>query len=481
VLFSVLVACQPSPSQEPVVLEGVDFEPLVEQILTDLAASEAPGVSVAVMLEGEVAWAGAYGSAHPSQQVEVTADTLFQIGSTTKMLTAIAVLKRVEAGQAQLDDPLGVHLPDFDLRFDPGAGGDITLRHLLTHSSGLYDWIDWGGSPNDDALYEWVHGDFSRDSWLMNDPGAFWNYSNPNFVLAGLVAEELGGAPYVDQLTADVLDPLGMDRTFSRLSQVEADGDYALGTGIVLGEGYSYSVGDVLLESIPDPASARPAGSSTWSTPTQMLQVASLLMGDRPDVLDESLRTQMVSPQLATLDRPDAEHYGYGVFVRGGAQLLDGYYPVSMLEHGGNTLSYTSDFYVLPDHGFAISILSSGEATDFSSSVAVAMETLVDLGEPVPSPVWTFDPARLDDHVGTYRDANFGTIEVTRSGDELHVSMPLLERYGYQVRSLLEAESSSLFWMVLDGYYYDLTFIPSADGGSSEYIRNREFVGVRVE
>ena len=462
---------------------GLDWDPrfddLVEAALSDLDANVAPGVSIAVMESGEVTFAQAFGSAHPDTDQPVTADTLFQIGSTTKMLTSIALLQAVEDGAVSLDDSLSVAYPDSEFAVDADWNEQISMHHLLTHQGAFYDYFDWTAGEEDEDLVDWHAEVFFPYLWLMVAPGTFWNYSNPNFNLAGLIAEHHAGTMYPDLMTEQLFLPLGMDRTYMRKADAVADGDYALGAGLYIDGGVAVE-GSVLLDDVPDVASARPAGSGTWTTPTQMMAVAKFLMEGDTAVLSDSLRGELTTPQIDLGYFDDGSTYGYGIFVSEGFYVGDSYYEVPLWDHGGNTLSYSSAFYILPDHDFAISVLSSGYGSDFSNTIATALSTLVDLGEPGTAPTTSFDPESLDGHVGTYDDMNIGEIIIDRSFDGLTIEMPYLESLGYSVADDLETVSDNVYYMKLDGVWYDLTFFAEEEGDTSRYVRNRAFVGTRV-
>ena len=272
-----------------------------------------------------------------------------------------------------------------------------------------------------------------------------------------------------------------MDRTWLRRSEVEADGHYSLsvgyGTDVYTTGGY----GHVAMDLMPDPGWARPAGL-VWTTPAQMMTWARFLMQGDATILADDLRESMVEEHVNTLYYADELHYGYGVMVeRGYLTGDDEYYVMPVWEHGGNTLSFTSIFYMLPQQDFAISILSSAYGTDFYDSLDAALTTLVDLPAPQEPPEYPWDPDKLDKHVGSYQDTfNIGRVYVTREGDTLFVDCPDLAAYGYDVTPELVPFSSDIFYVEIDGDYLDLTFIQTEEGGMSQYIRNRSFVTTRV-
>lgn len=459
------------------------FDALAAALEADLAASHALGLSVAVLEDGSVTYARGFGTRRIGEEVPPTPLTLFQIGSTTKQMTAASLLRAVESRAVRLDDTLATVLPDLAFAQDPTWSEQVTLHHLLTHQGAFYDWLPWAATSDDAELADTTYGAFGDFIFLLADPGVFWNYSNPNFVLAGLVAEvsDTQGRMWPDLVREDLFLPLGMDRTYLRRSEVAADGDYADSWGYGLDGIASETLGEVPLDQVPDPAWARPAGL-VWTTPTQMLAWADFLMDGDPDVLSDALRAELTREQVNTLYYGDTAWYGYGLLVERAFLTPDASFAVRVWEHGGNTLSFTSAFYVLPDQDFALSILASGYGVDLTRSVEAALTTLVDLGEAGPPYAFPFDPEALDAHVGDYSDPwNVGDVRIGRTGDVLTIKMPLLGAYGYDVASELVPLSTDVWYVLIDQVPYDLTFVDDDDEGPSHWIRNRVFVAERLD
>jgi CubicO group peptidase (beta-lactamase class C family) len=453
------------------------FDTLVEAIQADLAASSAPGVQVAVMENGVVTFAATFGSGHPDQDVPISNSTLFQIGSDTKKQTAVALLQKVEQGLVSLDDTLAEALPELEFRNDASWNDQILVEHLLTHQGAFYDYALWEMGEDDGLLASWTYGTFANQWYLMAPPGTFWNYSNPNFSIAGLITEVNDTRAWPDIMLEDVYRPLGMDRTYLRKAEVLADGDYAVGYGIDPTTG---RMGTREMDDVADHAWTRPAGLA-WSTATQQLYFADFLINGDPAVLGDELVAQMHDERVNTLYLYDQSHYGYGLMVSRGLELDGDYYEVPYWEHGGNTMAFTSLFRILPEQGFAISILSSGYGTDFSGAADTAIRTLVDgLSDPVDPPEYVIDTDRFAVHVGKYVDEwNVGEGEVTVVGDHLRLELPLLDAYGYDYDPDLIAVSSDIHYIGIEGNYYDLTFIQQSEDEPSAYIRNRIFVLAR--
>jgi len=453
------------------------FDGLRTAIRADLAASAAPGVSVAIHSDGAIVFAEAFGSARPDEDVPVTPTTLFHIGSTTKMLTAMALLQEQEDGVLSLDDSLAEAYPASEFALNADWNDQITLHHLLTHTSGLAEWYDDTANTNDSFLRYWHENVYFEYAWLMAPPDSFWNYNNTGFTIAGLVLESLNDERYPDLMRNRIFDPLGMSRTFLRKSEAESDGDFAVGVGYNPANAYAW--GPLTFDALEDSSAGRPSGAGTWSTPSQMMAVADLLLNGNDSVLSDDSIDALTARYSSTHASPDYQGYGYGMMLQDGL-LVDGQWQETPVwHHGGLTWGYTSDFWVLPEHNFAVSILTSSYGTDFSRSVSAAVKAVVDLGDAEVMPSADYDESRLDDHVGTYVDANnVGTITIARTASGLSIDMPDLEALEMSIDENLSTWSDTIFLATIDGSVYDLTFI-GMPGEPSGFVKNRAFAGTR--
>jgi D-alanyl-D-alanine carboxypeptidase len=171
-----------------------------------------PGVAATVILADGRTWTGVSGDAVAATKTKVTPQTPFAIASVTKTFTAALILRLAEEGRLTINDPLARWLPDY-----PNAAR-ITLRMLLSHTSGLADFFQ---NPKFDAAMNRA----KRRVWTPDEvlpyvakpafaPGKGWGYSNTNFVLLGLVAQRAGGAPWAEQLRREFFVPLGLASTY---------------------------------------------------------------------------------------------------------------------------------------------------------------------------------------------------------------------------------------------------------------------------
>ncbi|HXI11845.1 MAG TPA: serine hydrolase domain-containing protein [Thermoanaerobaculia bacterium] len=173
-----------------------------------------PGLSLAVVRDGRIVKLQGYGSANLELGVPVTVATRFEIGSITKQFTAAAVMMLVEEGKVSLDERISLYFPQL-----PESWGPITVRHLLTHSSGIQEYLlvenllEESARPgtSHDAIAELF---FAR---LKSEfrPGQTWSYSNSGYLLAGNIIEKVSGKPYFQFLDERIFKPLKMSETRS--------------------------------------------------------------------------------------------------------------------------------------------------------------------------------------------------------------------------------------------------------------------------
>jgi CubicO group peptidase (beta-lactamase class C family) len=195
----------------PLLLLGLTFslaaQPALDTKIADaLKKSGAPSVSVAVVRDGKLAYAKAFGMADIAASRAATADTRYAVGSISKQFTAAALLLLQEDGKLSLDDHVSKYFPTLT------RAGEITIRQLLSHTSGYEDY-----APQDYIIPDWTRPTTPAailDRWAMKplnfDPGTKWQYSNTNYVLAGEIFEKASGQGLVAFLKSRIFQPLGM-------------------------------------------------------------------------------------------------------------------------------------------------------------------------------------------------------------------------------------------------------------------------------
>jgi CubicO group peptidase (beta-lactamase class C family) len=463
------------------------FAALAAAVEAERASLGAPGVAVAVVEKGEVTFAKGFGSKEPAAPdgAPVGPTTLFRIGSTLKALTAIALLQTVEAGAIDLERPITDYLPSFHLTLTPDPVAAITPRHLLTQTSGLHDYLELGapaGETTDAALSGFLTGRYAGIGYVQSPPGAFYAYSNPGYMLAGLLAETVTGVSYRALMHDRVLAPLGMNRTVFLPSEVIDDGDYAVGLTCDPAAdsscGNPPGIGPVVRPDAYDNPWGRPAGYA-WSSVLDMAKLARFLVHGDDQVLGRDLATAMTSPQVPMPETGGRGSYGFGVLNSPGISLATAqgrpqYYALTAIGHDGALAGYSANLSCLPQADFCFVTLASGDDAFFINSLVTAIETLVDLPAPSTPPDLSPRLDRLDDYAGTYVDPFvLGTIQITRAGNGLSAFVPTLD----PVNPIPLTPTAVDNFAAADGT--PLTFIPDAQG-SYTYLYSRPFVAVRA-
>ena len=389
------------------------------------------------------------------------------------MQTAAAVLALEDQGRLSRDDSLSDLVPQLEMDLSPRAT-DATVHQLLSHQGGFVDYTPIQGLPNDDDLFDHATTAFAELAYQMAPAGSFYNYSNPNFSLAGLVAEQVAGMPYVDVMREEVWGPLCMDRSFFAPSDVLNDGDYAVATSL---SPYTGQPMEVFPGSYQN-AFSRPAGFA-WSNVLDMLHFAHFLLEGNPEVMGDELRAEMTLRQVDMLTWPETiASYGYGVIVLDGV-TVNAWREIEVWQHGGALAGYSADLYIVPDANVAIAVLANSDGAYFGNAVATVLDELVALPAPSAFPDARLDELVLEDYVGVWDDPfNVGRLTLSVEEDTLLVSAPALETYGVAYNPELRAFADDRFVFEVQGEGLELTFVPD-ESGQLRWLRHRVFVAER--
>jgi CubicO group peptidase (beta-lactamase class C family) len=206
-------------------------------IAAEMRAEKIPGLALAVVGDGKTIKSRGYGLANIELDVSVKPETIFQTGSVGKQFTATAVMMLVEDGKLRLDDPIGKYLSGA-----PATWKNITVRNLLTHTSGIHDY-ETESLKKKGAAFINLRNDYTEEelfkkfSGLPLDfpPGSKWNYSNSGYVILGILIHKVTGQFYGDVLQERIFRPLGMSYT-RIISEADVIRNRAAGYRLVNGE-----------------------------------------------------------------------------------------------------------------------------------------------------------------------------------------------------------------------------------------------------
>ncbi|GAP13831.1 beta-lactamase class C and other penicillin binding proteins [Longilinea arvoryzae] len=376
------------------------FQELVDFIREAMPRWHVPGVAVGVHFQG-CQWTAGLGVTSVDFPLPVNADTLFQIGSITKTVTATAAMRLVEKEQLSLDAPVRSLLPELDLA-DEDAAAQVTLRHLLTHTGGWAgDYFDDSGR-GDDALAR-ILPRLKRLEQLT-PVGEVWAYNNAGFYIAGRMIELAAGKVYEEAARELVLDPLGM-RACTYFPEDVMTRSFVVGHQLA---------GDQPRVAAPwAPArSCSPVGGLI-ATVGDLLAYARFHMGNGNGLLRPETLRQMQS-RLVKAD--GARWVGLSWYITP-YQTPAG--EVEVIGHGGATNGQEALFRMVPQRDFAIAILTNSDGGDplNTESLAFALDHFLGLRAKKAQPV-EMPAGRVNEYLGSY-DAQEATIVLYMQGKDL--------------------------------------------------------------
>jgi len=455
--------------------EAFDDAALRAAIEADMAEFDVSATAVAVLRDGKTVWAEGFGTLTPDGSAAVNADTRFRVASVTKSMTAIAVLQQADAGCLALTDRISDHMP-FEMAQAPGMAADMQIHHTLSNTAGIndYETIDeYDGDGFIEPFINYVQAELP----LLAPPGRLYNYSNTNFVLAGRLVELCAGDYYRPYMDASVFEPLGLGRTTFDTDTVATDANYAAGVSRV----WAGAEGtDTVLDAESYSASHLWPGMGAWSSVSDVARLAEFWMAGDPAVLPDALHAEMTSKQVERETGFADAGYGYGLDIKTGIDIGGEHYPVRMVSHGGLLFGYSAHAYTVPDLGVGVVVLLNREFI-FPARTIEAGLALGEFVEPVASTTPPPDPSTFSELAGTYtHDVVMGDFIFSVVDGNLTVEIPSLDSEGVSYVPRLTAVRLDNFELQLETGVQLLSFIRD-DDGDPEYVRNRYYVGKRVD
>jgi CubicO group peptidase (beta-lactamase class C family) len=349
-----------------------------------LKAFDVPGVAVAQVRDGALTWSKGYGKADTATEVPVTADTVFQVASISKSVSAWGVMRLVEQGRLDLDAPVETYLTRWHLpasRFDSGG---VTIRRLLNHTAGLntqdYSPVTTRPLPSLEQSLTGGSGQpgdrvGSDDVRITAEPGRQYNYSNGGYTLLQMVVEEITGQPFATYMQREVLNPLGMTHSsYVRRPELAA----VTATG--------YTNGD---RAVPPSLFTEQAPSGLYSTANDLARfVAAGMRGPRGERPGRSVLTPAgVAALFARTPVPDGMTTSLGYDVD---PLSDGTHAAG---HMGKNSGWLTEFITLPDRGEGLVVLTNSDGSGPIGMSAQAWADSLGVGSPMTSQMIQSDMA----------------------------------------------------------------------------------------
>jgi D-alanyl-D-alanine carboxypeptidase len=362
-IFLALLVLDPEPQADAQGQLSPEMQQKIDKAATDaLAKSGVPSASIAVVKDGQIAYLHAYGNAKLDPATAAKPEMRYSIGSISKQFTAAAILLLQEQGKLSLDDRVGKFLPEL------AQANDVSIRQLLSHTSGYQDY--W---PQDYVMPMMLQPTTAQkilDAWARKpldfEPGTKWQYSNTNYVIAGLIVEKTSGMPLLQFLQEKVFTPLDMksvsDIDKAKLGDTDPTGymRYALGPPRPApkeGKGWLFAAGEL----------AMPAEDlAKWdiSIIDQKLMKPSSYQAFETEVL--------LKNGLGT-------SYGLGVDV-------SSEFGHRALSHDGEVSGYTAQNMVFPDERVAVVVLTNQDAAVASGAIARGVAPLLLASDDLATP-----------------------------------------------------------------------------------------------
>ena len=318
-----------------------------------LKATGTPSASVAVVEGGKVAYVKAYGLARLDPPMKAESGMQYSIGSISKQFTAAVILLLQQDGKLKLDDPIGKYLPELT------RANEVTIRQVLSMTSGYQDF--W---PEDYVMTTMMKSTDPQgilDVWgkkaLDFDPGTEWQYSNTNYVIAGRIAEIVGGKPLIEQLQERIFKPLKMTGVFnsdaSRLPANDPTGYYQHALGPLRpapqeGQGWMFAAGEL----------AMPASDlALWNI----------------SLMDRTLLSQASYDEMfAEVKLKSGKGTGYGLGVQVGVREGHKY-----VAHSGEVSGFVAQNVVYVDDKAAVTVLTNQDASSAAGALAKGIAPMV--------------------------------------------------------------------------------------------------------
>ena len=372
-------------------------EMLERFIAHEMTDKELPALSIALVDDQQIVWAKGFGFADGKNQVPATAETVYRVGSVSKLFTDIAVMQLVEQRKLDLDAPVNRYIPSFRPR-NP-FGKQITLRQLMSHRSGLVR------EPPVGNYFETTEPSLARtiaslnETTVVYEPESRPKYSNAAIAVVGYVLERTQHQPFAKYLKHAVLDPLDLSHSsFEPVPELTKN----------LAKAYMWTIDGRVFEAPTFQIGMAPAGSM-YTTITDMGRFMSALFaggrGAKGSILKPSTLEQMWTPQYA---KP-GQKTGYGIGF--GISDLNGHRKIG---HGGAIYGFATQLSALPDEKLGVIVVTTKDAanavTSHIANLSLSAMLAVRQGKPLPQPEITsgVDPNQARRIAGRYTKGDKG-------------------------------------------------------------------------
>jgi CubicO group peptidase (beta-lactamase class C family) len=429
------------------------FENLGVATKRAMDAYPVPGVAIGIIHDGVVQTAG-YGVTSVENPLTVDADTLFQIGSISKTFTATAIARLVEAGKLDFDVPLRTYLPTLRLT-DESVAEHVTLRHVLSHTSG------WAGDffPNtgsgDDALAQAAA--LVAELPQLTPLGTVWSYNNAGFYLAGRAIEVATGQTYEAAMQRLLFDPLGLKHSFFFPTDAMTH-RFVVGHGIENGQ-------PIVLRPWALARAVNPVGGIIASV-RDLLSYAQFHLGDGT----ASDGARLLQPESLAAMRSPVAPAGNAVDFVGLSWMLRDIGGIRTVGHTGGTYGHLTALSMVPERSFAVAVLTNGGRGSelHRDIIALALREYLGVATPEPTPV-SIGAEELAGYAGHYSSL-LSDIDLTAS--EGNLVLQAIPKGGFPFRDSPAGEKPPTVRVAFVGKDRVLGLDDPSKGSRAEFLRD---------
>lgn len=426
------------------IAQKAQLEKQVDQLMADFDRSDAPGVAIGVVQDGEAVFAKGYGIANLDYDIPITPSTVFDIASVSKQFGAMAIAMLVDQGKLSLDDDVRKYIPEV-----PDFGKTITIRHLVHHTSGVRDWpgaLAMGGWRMDDVIsFSQILKMVENQKELNFEPGAEYLYSNTGYNLLAETVARVTGQTFRQWTDKHIFQPLGMTNTHFQDDH----------TRVVKNRAFAYAWDLSGYKVQPNGLTA--LGSSSLFTSIEDL--IKWVNNYEEQKVGGKAVMDLIQEQ-GVLNNGEKIAYAFG-------NSIGEYKGLKRVAHSGSWAGFRTYLARFPEQGLAVIVLSNnanfnpgGKAMEIADVyLAKQLKDPEKKEDPAPKKekeVVKIDPAIFDDYAGEYELAPGFVLSFTREGDQFFTQATGQNRF-----EIFPSSDSTFFLRVVEAA---VTFHRDADG-----------------
>lgn len=453
-----------TPSQQK-----ITYEVLADQLAPAFMESAGVnGLQVAIMDHGKITYSNTYGYNSKKAKTVPTKETMYGIGSVSKMYTTVAIMRLVEQGKVDLDKPVTQYVTDFKMK--DSRYKEITVRMLLNHSSGLMGSY-MSNAITLEAASTMHHDNFLKvlsNQYLEYEPGTLCVYNNDGFELAEVIVERVSHKTFTKYLEDEIFKPLGLTNTKTPQSKFNRKKLATVYSGLTGTDEYQYEALNMI------------GAGGLYSTAEDLCKFGTIFMNDSNNtIVSQESRKAMANKEYANGFWLSKEN-NYIAYGLGWDSVHYGPFPeygIQALQKGGDTSCYHCNFTVLPEKGITIAVTSTG---GLSSTLAVLSNRVIlqylddkgELGTLKQEAQTAYEktelPAEIADICGTYISSYGPIITVSQKDKKLDVSFSGVSyQFEYTKQGVYVNDKDpniAVYFTTNNGITY-IEFWQTADGG----------------